>query len=196
MLKSLFGSGARGKILDLLLLHPHERFYVRQLAGTLGLAVRSVQQEMPRLREAGVVVREEDGNRVYYRTDRQCPIFPELQRIFLKLGGIAQILRGPLAERAGAIRCAFIFGSVARGDEEPWSDIDLFVIGDIAGRALGSLVWETQQSLRRPIHHVHYGTAEFRKKCRTRDSFVTSVVRGPKIFLVGSEDELGALAEK
>ena len=192
----VFGSGARGRILELLLLHPHERFYVRQLAGTLGLAVGSVQQEMPRLLKVLVVAREEDGNRVYYRVDRQCPIFPELQRIFLKLGGIAQILREPLRKRAEAIRCAFIFGSVAKGDEEAWSDIDLFVIGDISGRALGGLVWDAQQSLRRPIHHVHYGTAEFRRKLRSRDSFVTSVVRGPKIFLVGNEDELGALAEK
>jgi predicted nucleotidyltransferase len=196
MLAGLLGSTARARILELLLLNPKDRYYLRQIAVLADLAVRSVQQEMARLAKIGVVSREEDGNRVYFRANPACPVLEELKALVLKSSGVGDVLRHHLAAHAGAIRCAFIFGSYAKRKEEAWSDIDLFVIGDISSRTLGELVFDAQTRMGRPINPVHYGLKEFGSKVRSKDPFVTSVLKGPKIFLVGGADELKQAAQK
>jgi predicted nucleotidyltransferase len=196
VLKELFASGARVAILDLVLLHPRERYYQRQIAQLKKLVVGSVQQEMPRLEKAGIVLREEDGNRVYYRVNMHCPIYPELKAIFLKASGVGQILRKYFTKKVGEIRVAFIYGSVAKGGEEAWSDIDLLVVGDIKSRALAEILYDAKKDLSRSVNHSHYSPAEFAKKVREKNPFVLDVLSGPKIFLVGDADELGKLAPK
>ncbi len=196
MLKDLVGSAARARILELLLLNPKERYYLRQIAGLAHLAVGSVQQEMARLTRIAIVEREEDGNRVYYRANAKSPVFQELKALILKTAGVGELLRQHLAGHAGSIRCAFIFGSYAKRQEEAWSDIDLFVVGDISSRKLGELVFDAQARMGRTVNPVHYSVKEYRHKVRTRDHFVTSVLKGAKIFLVGGADELKPAAEE
>lgn len=196
MLDDLFGSTARARILELLLLNPKERYWLRQIATLTSLAVRSVQQEVARLHRIGIADREEDGNRVCFRANEKCPLFPELKALLLKATGIGELLRRHLAKHARSIRAAFIFGSYASHTEEAWSDIDLFVLGDIPGRKLGELVYDAQARVGRTINPVHYSVDEFRRKARDGDPFVTSVLRGPKIFLVGGIDELESSPKK
>ena len=196
MLKELFASGARVSILELLLLNPHERYYQRQIAQLKKLAQRSIQQEIPRLTKAGVILCEEDCNRVYYQANLKCPIFPELKAIFLKAGGLGQVLRKYLTRKKIAIRVAFIYGSVAKGGEEAWSDIDLLVVGDIKSRDLAELLYDAKKDLARTLNHIHYSPAEFANKVAEKNHFVMDVLKGPKIFLVGDTDELGKLAPK
>ena len=194
MLKELFASGSRIKLLEQFLLNPRERYYQRQVADLLGLVVGSVQQEMPRLVKAGVLTVERDGNRVYYRANPKCPIFPELKAILLKAGRVSELLRSRLERHQGSIAVAFIGGSYAKGEEEAWSDIDLFVVGEIGSRALADIVSKAQEGLGREINATVYSPADFRRKLKSKDSFVAAVAKEPKIFVVGDADDLGALA--
>ncbi len=191
--RDLFGSAARAGILELLLLHPRERFYLRQMANRLGIAVGSVQQEAPRLVRMGIAVQETDGNRVYFRADPESPMYSELRGLFLKFGGLAQILRDALRKRARSIRWAFIFGSIAKGTEDAWSDVDLLVVGAITDFDLAGLLRKARNQCGRTINSVHYGVEELQEKIGAGEHFVTSVLRGPRILLLGDEDELAAL---
>jgi len=195
LLKGLFGSGARVKILRLLLLNPHERYYQRQLAQILSLPVRSVQQEIPHLEKLMIILSEEDGNRRYLRANRQCPIFPELQRIFLKASDVAAALQTYLKRHQDSIRAAFIYGSYAKGQEESWSDIDLMVIGDIQNRILGSLIFDARKGVNRELNYLHYTPEEFRNKAKAKDHFLIDVLEGKKVFVVGDERELAKLVK-
>lgn len=192
-LKELFSSGARVGILRLLLLDSHKRYYQRQIARILDLPIRSIQQEIPRLEKLQIVNSEQDGNRRYLQANRRCPIFPELQAIFLKSSGVAEALRSYLEKNGQGIRSAFIFGSYAKGDEETWSDIDLMVIGDIEEKVLGSLIYDAKEDLRRELNDLHYTPQEFRTKARAKDPFITDVLRGKKVFIIGDEDELNRI---
>ena len=194
MLKNLFGSGARVRILEHFVLNPTERYYQRQLAQLLGLVVRSVQQEMPRLVRAGVLRREVDGNRVYHRVDRGCPILPELTRMFIKTSRIAELLRKGFSVGKGSIVTAFIYGSYARGEEQAWSDIDLFVVGDTSGRTLAEITSKAAEDLGRPVNERLFTPAELAKRVSGGDHFVTSVLKEPKIFLVGDASTLQSCA--
>jgi len=56
MLEKLFGSSTRVKILKLLLLHPEEKYYIRQLARELKSQVNSIRRELENLENFGLLV--------------------------------------------------------------------------------------------------------------------------------------------
>ena len=55
MLSKLFGSNARVKILKLFLLHPEEKYYIRQISRDIGLQINSVRRELENLEKFGLL---------------------------------------------------------------------------------------------------------------------------------------------
>ena len=116
MLKNLFSSKAKIDVLKLFLFNPDNAYYQRQVASLIRHPVRAVQREVIKLLKLGLITKGEQGNRVYYRTNKKCPIFHELKLIFFKCVGIAVALTKTLA-RTGDIRMAFVYGSYAEQKE-------------------------------------------------------------------------------
>ncbi|MCK5061518.1 hypothetical protein KAR28_03120 [Candidatus Parcubacteria bacterium] len=56
MLSKLFGSKARVKILKLFLIHPDDKFYIRQISRDLNLQLNSVRRELENLEKFGLFV--------------------------------------------------------------------------------------------------------------------------------------------
>jgi predicted nucleotidyltransferase len=194
VLNELFSSQARVAILNLFLLSPENRFYLREIASLTGQPVRAVQRELPKLEAIGLLEHKIDGNRKYYQVNKECPIFPELKSIFLKTVGLGDALREFLRQAEGAIRVAFIYGSYAKGEEGTTSDIDLFVVGTITARELSALLATAKSELGREINPVLMTPEEFKAKVASKNHFVLSVLNDPKVFLVGDERDLEALA--
>jgi predicted nucleotidyltransferase len=185
--------GSRRAILGLLFSHPDEAFYLRQIVDLAGLAVGQTQRELKRLTGCGIVTRSEQGRHVYFRANDKCPIFDELRGIVAKTTGAVVAIGGALEPLVDRIRLAFVFGSVARGEETRASDIDVMVIGEASFAELANAVHPVERSLRREVNLTVYPVREFRTKTREGHSFLTRVVSGKKVFMVGGEHELGAL---
>src|SRR5882724_8278416 len=191
---TLFGQ-TRQRILALLFGHLDERFYQRRIIQTIGLGSGTVQRDLERLSHSGVLIRTIEGRQVYFQANRQCPVFADLQSIVRKTFGVAQTLKQALAA-AQHIRLAFIFGSVATGTETSMSDVDILVVGD--GLSLSdvvSAIAEAQREISREINPSVYPTKEFCRKLAEGQHFISNVVAGPKIFLIGDEHELTRLAQ-
>jgi predicted nucleotidyltransferase len=94
------------------------------------------------------------------------------------------------------IRIALIFGSMARGEESQRSDIDLLIVGDVSFSDVVMNLQAAQKALRREVNPTVYSSAEFRDRLRNNDHFLTSVLDGPKIYLIGDGNELRRLAPK
>jgi predicted nucleotidyltransferase len=190
----LFGK-SRGRLLAWLYARPDERFYLRQLVALTGVAQGAVQREVQLLTAAGLLTRHVEGRQVYYEANRASPIFSDLQRILLKTFGAADVIRRALAAIGDAIEVAFIYGSVARGTAGAGSDIDLLVIGRVSFSQLVTTLAPAQRELGREINPAVYPREELRKKLRTGHHFLSSLLRDPKIFIMGTEHDLGRLAE-
>jgi predicted nucleotidyltransferase len=109
---------------------------------------------------------------------------------------VADVLRSGLARIAKDIRVAFIYGSIAKGAETAESDVDLFVVADSLALAdIVTALRHAQEELRREVNPTVYQTKEFFRKLTQGHHFVSKVVAGPKIFLVGDEGELARLGE-
>ena len=193
--ETLFGK-ARRRILGLLYVRPDEAFYLRQIARLTDLSVGAVQYELAALTEAAVVTREEIGNQVHFQANPVCPVFDDLRRIMEKTTGLADHVRVALAPLAqeGKLAHAFIYGSVASGKQSSTSDVDLMVIGDVKLREIAPALRPVQDRIAREINPSVYTLDEFMKRVASDDHFIGSVLRGPRITLVGRDDELDDLA--
>jgi predicted nucleotidyltransferase len=190
----LFGKYRR-QILGLLLLHPDESFYVREIARLTGTPAGSLHRELRTLTAADLLTRTQSGNQVRYQAHRACPIFEDLAAIFRKTTGLADVLREALVPLAHDIDLAFVFGSVAQGRDREVSDVDVMVVGEAPFPSVVEALSRTRESLRREVNPVVMAAAAFRSKHRAGDRFVTRIVREPKLFLLGGARELGELVE-
>jgi hypothetical protein len=84
---------------------------------------------------------------------------------------------------------------MAKGAETSFSDIDLMVIGSLSLMEVVSAVSGAERELGREVNPSVYPVDEFCRKLTTGQHFITSVVAGPKLFLIGNEQQLKGLAQ-
>jgi len=189
----LFASHTLVRLLTALATRPETAFYQKELADFAGTGLYAVQRELARLERAGLVSRAPRGNRVYYQANRGHPAFEDLKRVILKTVGLGEALRAALAPLSGRSRLAFIYGSVARGEERAGSDVDLLLVGDLSLREVSAVLGPVGRDLGREFNPAVYPPEEFAAKVKAGHHFTTEVLKGEKIFLIGDEHALERL---
>ena len=188
----LFGETRRA-VLALLYGHSDEQFYLRELVRRTETALGAAQRELNLLTAAGLVQRVRRGNQVYYQANASNPIFAELKSILTKTAGVRDVIKEALEPLLARIKVAFVYGSVARGNETASSDIDLMVIGDVEFSEVVSCLTDSENKLGREINPTVYPPEEYKRKLKDKNHFLTSTLREKKIFVIGDEDELRRL---
>src|ERR1019366_473196 len=112
----------------------------------------------------------------------------ELKAMVIKTVGLGGSLRAALTELPG-IRFAFVYGSVAKGQETPESDLDLFIVGKVSGPLVHKALAGAKTALSREINTSRFTLEEVQARLKQGDSFIKDVLKGPKMFIIGTEDE-------
>lgn len=195
VLSSLLFSDYRQRVLGLLLLNPDTTYHVRELARLTGTSAGTLHKELTKLTAGGVLRRQEVGNQVRYGANRDCPVFEELASILRKTSGLVDVLVKALSGLEKNIDLAFVFGSVARGEQQSGSDVDVMLVGGLSFADAVQVLHPVQAILQREINPVVYSLAEFRRRAASDDSFIREVLAKPKLFVVGNENELRKLTQ-
>ncbi|MBI5752542.1 MAG: nucleotidyltransferase domain-containing protein [Hydrogenophilales bacterium] len=195
MLASLLFGTYRQRVLGLLLLNPEQSYHVREIARLTNTAAGTLHKELARLAEAGLLVRNKTGNQVRYSANRDCPVFEELASILRKTSGLVDVLAEALSPVKSMVNLVFVFGSLARGEQQPGSDVDVMLVGSLGFADAVQILHPVQASLQREINPVVYSLDEFRQRRSRADSFILEVLSKPKLFVVGNEDELRKLTQ-
>jgi predicted nucleotidyltransferase/DNA-binding transcriptional ArsR family regulator len=190
-LLALLGSKSRAEILRLLFGPPGTELHLRELHRRSALSIRPIQQELNNLSRLGLITLRKDGNRAYYAANTEHPLYPEIRGLVDKTAGVAAVLQDALADSGAEI--AFLFGSVAANRALPDSDVDLFVIGDVGLRKLTALLKSAADRIGREVNPHVMTRKEFGDKLRSKEHFVSSVMKSKKTLVVGNEDELERL---
>ncbi len=146
---------------------------------------KTVMRELHSLRDAGILLSRVVGRQVIYRLNPDCPIYDELRAILRKTVGLSAVLRVALEPLGDRIELAYVYGSHARGDERPDSDIDLMVVGRVTLRELSSPLREVGRSLHRVINPTLYKPGAYEQELQASDSFVSRVHNGKRLNLIG-----------
>jgi uncharacterized protein len=186
-------SPTRQAILTTLFLRPDNEWYLSELAASLGTGPSSLQREIDALVRVGILEKRVDGRRSYIKANQDSPIYPELHGLVEKTSGIIPMLREAIASTKG-LKIGFIYGSVARGEEGAASDVDLMLIGNVSTMDISPKLRGIEKTLGRQINPTVFSHDEFAKSLTQKNHFLRTVMRNKKIMLVGTEDELEAVA--
>ena len=192
LLSEILSSNIRAEIFRNLFGVSQQNLHLREIKRRTGFAIGTVQQEINKLQRLDIVTRIKDGNRVYYKANTDHPLYPDIRNLVIKTNGLADLLKEALTSET-QIKIAFVFGSVARQEEKAISDVDLLVIGDIGLRKLTGLLMDVSGKLGREINPHRFTENEFIKRKKEKDHFLQQVLKSPKIFIVGKENELSAM---
>jgi len=188
-IRALIPSKTRLELLKILALNPESAFHVNELRRRTGFSLRGVAKELDKLHSGGLLSKQISGNQHRYRLDPHCPIHNEIKGLVLKTVGLSDVLKRVLGPVEKEIELALIFGSFASGDYDNASDVDLFVVSELSGVKLSELLGPVQNEIGRAINVSQFSRSEYRQRKTHKDHFVTRVLEGPTIALIGRIDD-------
>jgi len=189
---ALFGKGRRN-ILGVLFTNPAHAFYLREIMALTGGGSGQVQREMNNLHAAGLVLKDKRGLQVFYRANAEASVFDDLRNLVTRTFGVSDVVADMLKPFAANITAAFIYGSVAKRSDTANSDVDVLIVGRVRLSDFAERLSQAEQRLRRSISPVIYSRKDFVEKSKSRNHFLTAVLAGPKIHLVGDQRKLDGL---
>lgn len=184
-------SPVQQRVLGLLFGQPRRRFQSGELIRLAGSGTGAAHRVLTRLADAGLVTVTRTGNQKHYQANRSSPVFHELHRLIVKTVGLVEPLREALKPNAAGIHAAFVYGSVAKGTDKAGSDIDLMVISDdLTYPDLFNALKRAEAALARTVNPNVMTRKEWRAKRAKKDAFAARIAAGPRLFLLGSDDDL------
>ena len=191
ILAEILSSRVRAEIFRLLFGVNEVELHVREIERRSGLNISTVRQELEKLERLDLVIARRDGNRLYYRANRDHPLFSDIHNLVVKTSGLVDILREAVDKEG--VKIAFVFGSIAGNQADAGSDVDLMVIGDVGLRTLSGWLTGISDKIEREVNPHVLSEEEFARKKQSKEHFLSNVLSSPKLFIKGTEDELAGL---
>lgn len=189
MKESILFSKTINAILSVFFANSSEKYYLRQLCSLINSSPRPVQLALEKLTKAGILNFERKANIKFYSLNKQSPIYNELRGIIFKTEVIGEILSKNL-KKIKNIKCAFIYGSVAKDKEKRGSDIDICIIGEVDLTILSRVMSQLEDKLKREISTVTFIPSEWAQAIKAKKAFVMDILKNKKIVLLGNLDEV------
>lgn len=189
MLRDLFVSKVRVKLLQTFLAQPNELFYVRQLVKILEEEINAVRRELGNLENIGLVKKEPRGNRLYYWINQHHPFYEDLLSLMSKTMGLGgEIVKNK--SKVGEIKYAMLSGRFARGLATKEGGVDLLLVGDLDMNKLSEIVKGEEKKINREVNYTTMTRDELVFRKQRRDPFLLAILAGSRIMLVGDEEDL------
>ncbi|MEA1904564.1 MAG: nucleotidyltransferase domain-containing protein [Candidatus Hadarchaeota archaeon] len=158
------------KILRTLFKYPTKEFNENELARVSKVGQKTVNRAMPKYASYGMVSVRTIGKANVYTLNREHLIVKQLQSLFRvekeAKSRLKRLLEG--AFRADkALISIMLFGSIAKGEEEPTSDVDVFVLTrdkERAKRKLEELRKKVMERFGNALSEYILTPQEFKKK--------------------------------
>lgn len=183
-------SDSQSRVFRWLFGQPERQFHMSELRRLTGLGSASLQRELNRLAEAGLVRSERIGNQRRFQANPQSPVYSELIALTRKTLGVEPLLREALLPLIPNLKAAWIYGSVAKQTDTAQSDIDVMLIGENLPLAdILEQLLPLEAQLGRKINPTCYAPADFERRRAEPDSFVNRVLTQPVLPLIGNIHE-------
>lgn len=177
VLKALFSSQTRVKLLTTFLMHPEEEYFIRELTRLLNEQINSIRRELENLRKVGIVKARHKARKKYYKVDTDFPLYPDLRNLFSKaIQGESPFVTSLRAlPNAKLILLAGTFG----GTE---SKVDLLVVGEVKKEVLEALL--AQDQALKYVKYSIFSEADFLYRLSLKDRFVLEILNDPRHSIV------------
>lgn len=189
MFEDLITSKTRIKILHLFLGHLGEMFHVREIVRRVEEEINAVRRELILLEKKGILNREARANRVYYSLDTTYPFYHDLVKIYAKESGLGRDIVKNRA-KLGRIKYAMLSGDFAKNSDNNGETVDLLVVGIVVLPELSLIIKREEETRKREINYTIMNEDEFNFRKSRRDPFISSIIHGSRVMLLGDEEAL------
>ncbi len=189
MLKALFVSKTRAKLLKIFFDQPNQLYHVRELVRMTGEEINAVRRELMRMEKYGLVKKEHRGNRLYYWFNKNSTFYYDLLSLVAKTVGLGEKI---IEERnkLGKIKFAMMSGRYLRGMEREENRVDLLVVGKVVLPELARLVRDEETRKGREINYTVMTPEEFQFRKNRRDPFIIGILSGSRVMILGDEEDM------
>ena len=182
-------SSTQQRVLSLLFGQPERSFFVTEIMSLVESGRGAVQRELGRLAKSGLVTVTRIGNQKHYQASHDSPLFEELCSIIKKTVGLQEPIRATLKPLESRISLALIYGSIAKHSDTATSDIDLLLVSDqLTLEEVYVALAPAERLLDRRVATILYTSKEFVHRRKAKKSFLTRMLNGPYIVVMGSVD--------
>ncbi|ABC32381.1 probable transcriptional regulator [Hahella chejuensis KCTC 2396] len=176
---------AQQKLLALFFGQPERSFYLNEVVRLAAMGRGAISRELSKLCESGLLTSSKQGNQNHYQANRASPIFDELVNIVKKTFGVSGVLQSALAPLLPRLKLAFVYGSVAKGEDNAASDVDVMLVGeDLSYSEVMQMLESAESELQRTINPTLYTLTEFEERLADGQNFLTKVMAQPRIDLL------------
>lgn len=199
MIEQLFGSKTRVKLLQLFYSNPNRAFYVREITRKIDEQINSVRRELANLLNVGIIVSENNNNRLYYEVNQDFEHFLPLQQIFGQNNGIVplpgkkespSVAGVPDHDKVKALGNVDIIIFTGRFTRDDRSGVDCLFVGDINKNALQKFVAELEAQEGHDMRYAHMNAKEFDYRRNIKDRFITTVLEAKKQVILDKNNVL------
>ena len=180
ILKALFSSQTRVKLLSTFLLNPEREYFIRELTRVLNEQINSIRRELENLRKIGLVKARHRNRKKYYRIDQDFFLYVDLRSLFSKVVQGESPLVNSVRNLAN-VELVLLAGAFC-GTE---SKVDLLIVGDVQRELIEALLLQ-DRNLKDSKYSI-FSKADFLYRLSLKDRFVTDILNDPRhLFIVNT----------
>ena len=177
MLKPLFSSRTRIKLLKKFFLEPEKEFYGRELTRVCGEQINSVRRELDNLSKINLIKKRREGKIIYFKVNKDFLFFNEMLSIIRK-SEFPYLKIAKELENLGDLKL-LVFSGIFVG--KPEKNIDLLIVGDVEKENLEEVLEEESQKMKEAegdgqIRYSIFSEENFIYRLEFKDKFVQNIV--------------------
>ncbi len=175
MLKRLFTSNTRIKLLTVFLMNPREEYFIRELTRKLNEQINSVRRELDNLKKMGLLKTRTKNRKKYYYVNHGFPILEELKNIIIKALSSNENLAKDIAKLGKVQFLAFSGQLVGQATES----VDMLIVGEVDKEKFAEYL-NTELRTPRPIKFTIMNESDYKYRLNCKDKFVKEIIEDPK----------------
>jgi DNA-binding transcriptional ArsR family regulator len=172
MLKRIFTSNTRIKLLTLFILNEDEEFYIREITRKLDEQINSIRRELDNLKKAGFLKSKLKNRKKFYVINKSFYIYPELKGIIKKSLSEESDISKEL-EKYGKIKLLVLSGVFIEKETE---SVDMLIVGQIDRTKLTHYL-NNELSTPRPVKFAIISEEDFRYRINLNDKFIKDLTQ-------------------
>ena len=173
MLKRLFTSQARVKLLTIFLLNPEKEYFIRELTRKLDEQINSVRRELDNLKKIGLLRSRMKNRKKYYLVNRNFMLFHELRSIIIKSMNSKENLVKKI-EKFGKLDVLVMSGVFV----DKSASVDLLAVGELDKAKFDDFL-NRELETKKPIKFSILTREDFLYRLKCNDKFIKDILTDP-----------------
>ena len=171
--------------------NPNRSFYVREITRKIDEQINSVRRELSNLLNVGIILSENNNNRVYYEVNQKFEFYDPLLAIFgagkKSVTASKQTDDEDEFKALGKVELVILTGQFTRDER---SGVDLLLVGNVNNNALQKYVTELEAKEGKEIRYTVISLSDFKYRQQIKDRFVSNVLQSKKQVVLDKQNLL------